>query len=136
MAFSNTDYACKLLSQCQGRKILIPGNHDKKNLKSSNFRSHWFKITSTLIEIEVKDYHLVLCHYPLESWNHMFHGSIHCHGHCHSSRQKGLKPSIKQNRLDVGVDYHQLSPISLDAVLLEIESVNKQVNEKSIDLLF
>lgn len=85
---------------------LIYGNHDHHQQKGN-----WdgtFASRQHYKELSVKGLDIVLCHYPLESWNNMERGSVHLHGHVHGQgRQMG-------GRYDVGVDATGL--ISLDAV--------------------
>lgn len=135
-AFGHQGKACSILPLLNGTKILVPGNHDDKNMKSSHFRSFWSCISPTLLEIPLGELYFVLCHFPIESWNHMYHGSIHLHGHCHSNREHGLKPKQIRNRLDVGVDYHDLFPISIKEVLEEITVHNSQLDATSVETLF
>jgi len=66
----------------------------------------------------------------------MYHGSIHLHGHCHSNREQGLKPRQLKNRLDVGVDYHNLKPISLPEVLAEVAKNNDGLMTQTLDQVF
>lgn len=135
-AFGHSGKACSILPRLSGIKILVPGNHDGKNLKSMEFKSFWRYITGPILELDLKELFLVLCHYPIESWNHMYHNSIHLHGHCHSNREQGLKPRQVKNRLDVGVDYHGLRPISLPEVLSELATHNEFLTQKTLDLVF
>ena len=51
---------------------------------------------------------LVLCHYPLASWDRRHHGAWHLHGHSHGTHQgTGCI-------LDVGVDCHGYAPVAAD----------------------
>lgn len=59
------------------------------------------------VEVSVGKTRLVLAHYPLESWNHMAHGSIHLHAHCHNNLKH-----VMPLRIDVGIE-HFGRPISL-----------------------
>lgn len=54
---------------------------------------------------------IILCHFPILSWDNMSHGSWHLHGHCH-----GSLPDTGVKRIDVGVDCHNWYPISLEQV--------------------
>lgn len=60
------------------------------------------------LEVSVRNTDLVLCHYPINSWNNMAGGSLHCHGHTH-----GNLKHVMPNRLDVGVDSFPNGPVSL-----------------------
>jgi calcineurin-like phosphoesterase family protein len=50
---------------------------------------------------------LVLCHYPLRTWNRMGRGALNLHGHSHGR----LAPLPRQ--VDVGVDLWDFRPITL-----------------------
>jgi calcineurin-like phosphoesterase family protein len=50
-------------------------------------------------EITIDNQFVVLCHYPLHSWNHMSHGSIHLFGHLH-----GNNSPTNGKRMDVAWD--------------------------------
>lgn len=87
---------------------IIYGNHDhhikEKGSQYYGFASghHYFELATSAVDV-------VLCHYPIESWNNMERGSIHLHGHVHG------KGSIMAGRLDLGItDANGL--ISLDDV--------------------
>jgi len=107
--------AQKFVARLNGNKHLITGNHDK----SVDHLGNWTEIT------QIKDFvfsrfglniHIVLCHYPLASWNRKIHGAWHLYGHCHGRFQNtGLS-------YDVGIDNKQypafwLRPINLYEVI-------------------
>lgn len=93
------------LKQLNGSHMFIQGNHD-----------HWFdESDATLKALPNKKYlgrkmmhefkqngvTVVLCHYPMVTWNKAFRDSLQFYGHCHS------KMEDKYNRgkqMDVGVD--------------------------------
>ena len=63
---------------------------------------------------EMEKYSIVLCHFPIASWDSMNQGRIHLHGHVH------LEPhnKIAEGRaMDVGVDGNGMEPYSLDEIL-------------------
>jgi calcineurin-like phosphoesterase family protein len=62
-------------------------------------------------EIELDSRRLVLCHYPLRSWNGMGRGAINLHGHSHGR----MAPLRRQ--FDVGVDVWGFRPVELDVLL-------------------
>lgn len=97
---------------------IIWGNHDI--VKKSIVYEYKNKIvwTGRLKEIKVDSQHIVLCHYPLRTWNRSGRGSWQLHGHSHGD----IPPLFRQ--LDVGVDNvaritSQYRPISYE----EIKSV-------------
>jgi len=89
----------KFLDRLNGDKRLILGNHDNNIRKSTRFG----EIT------QIKDFsfgkkedginiHIVLCHYPMLSWNRRIHGAWHLYGHVH-----GRNPGVGRSH-DVGID--------------------------------
>ncbi len=87
----------------------VPGNHDKKLKDYWEFslcdRIDRVEAIRSVDEAKIDGRHFVLCHYPMESWDRSFHGSIHLHGHCHST-PGNIKPSRLENRYDIGVDMY------------------------------
>lgn len=63
---------------------------------------------------------IILCHYPLESWNHKSSGAYHLHGHEHGELKTSLPSCFDDKRLDVGVevaiDYNWLPFFSWDNI--------------------
>ncbi len=96
-----------LLSRLNGRKHLIRGNNDPAG------------VADVPAWASVRDYHelkeggrlVVLCHYPLRSWNGQHKGAVNLHGHSHGK----LKPMLRQ--FDVGVDARGFRPVRLDQML-------------------
>ena len=115
----------KIIKQLNGKIYLIPGNHDKGILEESKsvfappltlltkFRV-MDSITEVDIQVEDEKMRFVLCHYAMRVWNKSHYGAIHLYGHSH-----GTLPDYPESRsMDVGVDCHNYTPISLDDVLL------------------
>lgn len=97
---------------------ILHGNHDvsnKRNLvklhKDGHIRYHHYKYSSVICDLKWHGHKFKLCHYPLDSWESMQHGSIHLHGHTHGNSSK------MNNRIDVGVDVTDYKPISILDVL-------------------
>lgn len=94
-----------------GRIHLITGNHDRTGVREL---PGWASV-GEVRTLKINGHVIVLCHFPFESWDRSFHGSIHLHGHTH-----GMLPA-RGRRLDVGVDAGwaapKFSPISLDEVV-------------------
>ena len=61
-------------------------------------------------ELEVEGTWLILCHYPLRTWNRIGRGALNLHGHSHGR----LAPLPRQ--VDVGVDCWDFRPITLAAI--------------------
>ncbi len=111
----------KLLSKINGRKHLILGNHDDNIKNSTAFKSISQIKDFNFNSENYSNIHLVMCHFPIASWNRKVHGSCHIHGHTHNRfENKGLS-------FDVGVDAQNYYPISLEEVL-------DKMTKKSLDL--
>lgn len=110
--FSVGEYsdARKIFLRLNGFKRLIVGNHD------SNVLALPWAATYTIHEMSVFGKQVVLCHYPLESWNQSHSGSIHLHGHVHN-REKLMDIRPKQ-RFCVSVECVDYKPVLADEVLL------------------
>lgn len=100
----------QILSRLTGRIHLIRGNHDHHSF----LRDHHKRFVSIekLDEVRIDGTTIVLCHFPMLSWNKSHHGSWHLHGHCHGK----LPDDPGFYRLDVGVDPHAFRPLSFDDV--------------------
>ena len=102
---------------------LILGNHDhhiERNKDGVRFLfssvNHYavLNLRRPGKEKEMEKYSIVLCHFPIASWDSMNQGRIHLHGHVH------LEPHNKiagGRAMDVGVDGNGLEPYSLDEIL-------------------
>lgn len=107
--FGNGSDASNYLDMLNGKIHIIWGNHDDPAKKVKHRFTSYQDILELKIEdpIEVSHLHpqrpgdrrkIVLCHYPMRSWNGSYHGSWHLYGHCHN----GI-PTFKGS-FDVGVD--------------------------------
>lgn len=103
----------KLIERLNGKIILINGNHDSSSV-SSMFEENYEMLGLNVKEDDGSSTHVHLSHFPLLEWNSMKHGSIHLHGHCHGSMDELDKNNTK--RMDVGLDSHNMFPISWEEV--------------------
>lgn len=116
-SFHNARYTTeKILSRLNGHLHLIEGNHDKQTSKIA----HLFASVSTLTNIKVDNQMIVLCHFPLLSWEGRHRGWWHLHGHCHGN----IPDDLGARRLDVGVDINAYAPVSFQSIR------NKLVNRE------
>lgn len=117
--FASGEDAANVVRRLNGNKVLLWGNHDKSLRKNSNFVSLWGSVHEVL-EITIDGQHIVLFHYPIMSWNRMFHRSWHLHGHCHGNLGYPFKGKIR----DVGVDCcPNYAPISFEEIGKEFEKI-------------
>ena len=113
----NKETIAQVVGSLRAKEVrFIAGNHDS-HLKAAT--KQLFTSYSEYKEITVNDstapagiQHIVLCHYPLLSWNRSFYGSWMLHGHCHG----GLGDDINALRLDVGVDPWGFKPVSYEEI--------------------
>ena len=105
--------------------FLVRGNHDKRFQETGlDSPFDWERDYFELRDAEGKT---VLFHYPIEvpSWRGSRHGSYMLHGHIHSvgpaynerQRAQGVR------RMDVGVDSHNMFPVSMREVVAFFEGV-------------
>jgi len=98
----NPYYLRSVIERLNGTKKLILGNHDRKKWLGQTIDQvlDQFDFVGHYAELQVGKQHIVVSHYPIESWNWARHKSWNLHGHCHGTvRARGL-------RMDVGVDGH------------------------------
>ena len=117
---------------------LVYGNHDKNYDGLRVFES-----TQHYRELKTEYGKVVLFHYPISDWSSKHYGSIHLHGHIHSTGEYNRKnlerkadelfseghvareASLSYRIYDVGVDANHYAPVSLDYIA-EWMGVKKQ----------
>lgn len=121
--FHKEDRALSIIKQLNGQKFLVYGNHDKTIKRSEALKSQFVQ-TCDYHEISIEGQDIVLCHYPMLTWNKSSHGSWHLHGHCHHN----LKYPFKMKILDVGVDgpEYNYSPLSFNDVSKRLKSIEPE----------
>ena len=122
--------------QLNGKIHFIMGNHDRMRIVGHLGFDKIYGDDTALggATIEIKDddanrgyQTIVLCHYPILSWNKSHHGSWHIHGHCHQSLAKNpeMEWYYKRKVIDAGVNGLGYTPISYT-------ELKKIMNEKII----
>jgi calcineurin-like phosphoesterase family protein len=107
-----------ILHELNGIKYRIKGIHEKSALHTEYLKSHWEGIFDILDinvydeSIKHKQQKIVLCHYPMLTWNGSHRDSWNLFGHCHGN----LGKNHAKTQLDVGVDCHNFYPISYEQV--------------------
>ena len=84
VAFMSGSDAGRIMNRLNGRKILIEGNHDRKTLQDTTFRSAFAEVHKYL-DITYNGTKCVMFHYPIAEWDQMHRGSVHFHGHLHGN---------------------------------------------------
>jgi calcineurin-like phosphoesterase family protein len=82
VAFLPAQKAAEYMNRCNGRKILVQGNHDRKTLNDPSFRS-CFEEVHHYLDINYNGHKCVMFHYPIAEWDQMHRGALHFHGHLH-----------------------------------------------------
>lgn len=96
----------ELLDSLAGNKRLIIGNNDGPATVAAK---GWLEVAH-YAELVIDGTLLILCHYPLRTWNKIGRGAVDLHGHSHGR----LKPITRQ--YDVGVDVWDYRPVRLDQI--------------------
>lgn len=120
IAFRLTDHdSIPKIKSLKGRKHLIVGNHDVKNLKDARFRECFVSVDSYL-EIKENGRKIVLFHYPIAEWNGYYHGAYHIYGHIHNNPVEccGYMDALP-NAFNAGTDLHNFFPVTLDELISE-----------------
>jgi calcineurin-like phosphoesterase family protein len=127
---------------CKNIHIIL-GNHDKaiKQKQRELIGHNKFVSISQIKEIKIDDQLIVLCHFPMRTWEKAHKGSWMLHGHCHGTMEKHYR--FKQlfskffirtevsKTMDVGIDTHpQFKPYSYEAIkqIMDKRSVFKNID--------
>ena len=156
----NKEQVRQLRRQIQCKHVhLIYGNHDKQHYtdnksysiselektitsngikiledRSVKIGDHIFQSVQHYKELKTDYGRFILFHYPIVEWNAAHYGSVHLHGHIHSTGEynaENLKksfadrfpvghapkhPELKLRIYDVGVDANHYFPVSLEQI--------------------
>ena len=93
------DPIAEFTSKLKGQKIIIKGNHDRREHLDQLVKDQLIAAWYDYKEIKIGDTPTVLFHFPIASWHRQSHGAIHLHGHCH-----GNFKDYRGKMLDVGLD--------------------------------
>lgn len=111
------------LAHLNGRWHFVPGGHDRRWIKKFSWcTGRYEKLLPPIHEISLGRNNippkLVLCHYPLLSWEASYHGSWNLHGHNHMqlSAVHYATDSDIALRINVGVDYWDFYPMTLEGM--------------------
>jgi len=121
-AFTGNNNICDILKRLNGRKHFVFGNHDRQMRHKSV--EPYFDWMRSYHDLNLKQYGykmppMVLFHYPIDNWNRKFHGAYHLFGHTHSSKFDQV------GRMNVGIDSHNLYPWSLEDVIENLKSMER-----------
>ncbi len=98
VSFHGRKYTAQFLWKLNGKIHLIRGNHDRAIKGDLEKRFEWVKDMHTYKSSDGKQ-RVVLCHFPLLTWDRAHYGTWHFHGHSH-----GNLKTVETTRQDVGWD--------------------------------
>jgi len=107
---------------------LVLGNHDK-NIRDSENLQNCFTSVRDYLEINIDEHHVVMQHFPIESWNRMHRGSFHLFGHQHLPSNLKIKSGRK---MDIGLDGNDFKPYSWSEIykILKGNSITTDYHHK------
>lgn len=103
-----------VLKKLKGKKHLIKGNHDATWANKYDC-SRYFQSVDSFVEISDGKRNIVLCHYPMMTWNRP-QKSYMIHGHVHNRTELEYWTLIKNNPriLNAGVDVNGFCPVTFE----------------------
>lgn len=106
----------KMRSRLNGKIHLVLGNHDKMSQEVYNTFS---AVYDGIKEVKIDGEKVVLCHYPMRSWNRSCHGGGHLFGHVHGRLEK-VDTGVS---FDVGVDVPEwdYTPVPWEYVKIKLD---------------
>lgn len=142
ISFYNVTKTIEIFKNLNGKKYLIVGNHDKRFLKSQEFRELFVEICEKKEVYIDKHLSLILNHEPIPCFKNMYRGWVHLYGHVHCSfewnmmkhtqmllkelysKEEGKDPNDICRMYNVGcmVDYMDYTPRSLEYILEKNEN--------------
>ena len=84
----------EVLKALKGHLNMTIGNHDSVTPRSAHHS--YFEQILDIAHIVDKQRYVVVCHYPMDSWNRKIFGSCHVHGHIHDNFWDS--PMVLRNR--------------------------------------
>ena len=109
-----------LISQINGKKILIRGNHDRP-ISDEQFAPYFEQIVpeGKGVELEVGGISCYVTHYPTRAMEAKFN----LVGHIHAAWKFQL------NSMNVGVDVNHFSPLNLDSIPFFVKAITEFYDE-------
>jgi calcineurin-like phosphoesterase family protein len=118
--FCEAAKARAIMHRLNGMKRLVYGNHDKIIRKEPTIQALFDKILPDLHEESINGTRVIMCHYPLLTWNKAHHGSINLHGHQHNPIAITAKD---RRRYDVGVDANGYRPVLFENIVSQLSKI-------------
>jgi calcineurin-like phosphoesterase family protein len=111
--FRNAVSTEEYLGRLHGKKHLIVGNHDRDWMKKADLQKYFLSV-SNMLETSDGAHKLILCHYPMMTWNGSSKGSYLIYGHIHNNTNAAYYPLLRSmpNALNAGVDVNHFRPVN------------------------
>ena len=107
--------------------IGILGNHDFFSYREY---SSIFNEVVNYKEIKYNGLNIVMCHYPIFSFNSMHRSGIMAHGHAHGNTENWKKEHLPGIPIiDIGVDCWNYEPVSFEEIIKKAEEIKNSVNK-------
>ena len=124
-AFARTEDRAKVaarLAGLPGRKHLVHGNHDESWVRDLPWDSR-----HDIVTVRDGDQALVLCHYPMITWEGARHGALHLFGHVHDN-WLGTR-----NAINVGVDVWDYAPVRLPDIQRRAKGLKPNAHWRDVE---
>jgi calcineurin-like phosphoesterase family protein len=126
MVGGNGIAANELLSQLNGIKYLIRGNHDDY-ADDKDFDRNLFKWVKRYAVLKYNGYRIVLFHFPIFEWDGFFSkNTIHLYGHIHNqkiySKQRKRYKGLPKSAVNICTDLTNYYPVSIDSLFAYINN--------------
>jgi len=119
LSFDTSEETHKLLSQLNGQKVFIAGNHDRLIMKKNKkLQSHFMAVISDNLIIRDNGYKILLSHVPIMDWQTKYKVDYHFYGHVHSNNHRKHYNLIGTPSYNVGVDVCDFKPVSFNDIML------------------
>ena len=118
VTFKSATNAIEMIKRLKGKKHLVIGNHDRKNVKNREFRECF---------VDCKDYYdivdegrrVILSHYPMIEWDGFFRSSYHVYAHIHNNIHNAAEQMMKlEKALNSGCMINNYVPVTLDQLII------------------
>jgi calcineurin-like phosphoesterase family protein len=101
-AFKGPDNIYALRNRINCKTVhLILGNHDTDIHGNLEIQSA-FTSVAFYREVDVNGQKIILCHYPLRTWNKSHYGSWMLHGHCHGRLEHQIPARLLRELIEAG----------------------------------
>ena len=117
----------KFIQRLNGKKILIIGSHDHMPQESLQ----QFSEVHQLLMRKIHKQPFFIFHWPCQTWQGIYYGTIHVHGHCHGRLPK--REGVRM--IDVGVDTEKsgFCPINVDSIIEDMLKIPLRRNYEQPD---